>query len=99
MASSLSASFASEEAKEAERAARPLIAVPGDDWDLDKIQTTLRDTDGAEGFEVWGKRLMLRVQVDFEPAVRLQLTGKEHAPADLLWADDGGTTPQDGTAG
>ncbi|CAE7944048.1 TU20, partial [Symbiodinium necroappetens] len=81
--------FVSEEAKEAERAARPLIAVPGDDWDLDKIQTTLRDTEGAEGFEVWGKRLMLRVQIEYEPAARLKLTGKEHAPTDLLWRMSG----------
>ncbi|CAE7461118.1 unnamed protein product [Symbiodinium sp. CCMP2456] len=81
--------FVSEEAKEAERAVRPLIAVPGEGWDLDKILVTLRDTEGAEGFEVWGKRLMLRVQIDHEPAARFKLTGKEHAPTDLLWRMSG----------
>ena len=79
----------SDEAKEVERAARPLIAVPGEGWDLEKIQATLRDVDGAEGFEVWGKRLMLRVQLAHEPAARLHLTGKEHAPTDLLWRMSG----------
>ena len=65
--------FVSDEAKEVERAARPLIAVPGEGWDLEKIQATLRDVDGAEGFEVWGKRLMLRVQLAHEPAAWLHL--------------------------
>ncbi|CAE7405810.1 unnamed protein product [Symbiodinium sp. CCMP2592] len=77
--------FASDIAKESERSLRPLIAVPGDDWNLDKILTTLRETEGAEGFEVWGKRLMLRVQGAHEAAARLKLTGKEQAPTDLLW--------------
>ncbi|CAE7237166.1 unnamed protein product, partial [Symbiodinium microadriaticum] len=77
------------EAKEAEKAVRPLIAVPGEGWDLEKILATLRDVEGAEGFEVWGKRLMLRVQTAHEPATRLKITGKEHAPTDLLWRMSG----------
>ena len=77
--------FASDQARETERALRPLVAVTGAAWDRDQIQSVLNSTTGAEGFEVWGKRLMLRVDAEHEQQVRIDLTGRSSAPSTRIW--------------
>ncbi|CAE7564523.1 unnamed protein product [Symbiodinium necroappetens] len=77
--------FASDQAREEERALRPLVAVTGATWDRDQIQSVLNTTTGAEGFEVWGKRLMLRVDAEHEQQVRIDLTGRSSAPSTRIW--------------
>ena len=81
--------FLNQQAKDAERALRPLIAINADGWDLTKIHSTLAETDGAEGFEVWGRKLMLRITASCESTARILLTGQAKAPSALLWKVSG----------
>ena len=78
-----------EAAKKDERAKRPLIAVQGEAWNRDQIHAVITGTEGAEGFEVWGNRLMLRVQAEHEETVRLALTGRAKAPTTRFWKLEG----------
>ena len=78
-----------EDRKE-ERRRRPTIALPAN-WSKTQISDAMKreGTEGTEGMEIWGKRLMMRVLAIKEAELRLAFTGKEAPPADQLWSVTG----------